>query len=110
MKALPLAVGALLVAGCETAPPPPDTLAFAQAACGGCHAVEAYDLSPEPAAPAFAEIANREGLTEATLATWLRDAHNYPEAMDFTLEGHHIEALVAHILALRRADYRPPIS
>lgn len=85
-------------------------VAFSQAACGGCHAVRSETLSPNPASPAFAEIANRSGLTQASLATWLRDAHNYPEDMDFDLDGAKADALAAYILSLREADYRAPIS
>lgn len=84
--------------------------AFTQAACGGCHAVERGALSPIPAAPAFADIANREGLTAATLAAWLRDAHNYPEDMEFDLQGSQVDVLVEHIMSLREAAYRAPIS
>jgi len=43
--------------------------AFAQAACGGCHAVKAGMLSANPASLGFAEIANKAGLTQASLAT-----------------------------------------
>ncbi|MCB2048203.1 MAG: hypothetical protein KDE32_08240 [Novosphingobium sp.] len=85
-------------------------LAFAQAACGGCHAVEAGSLSPNPASPAFADIANRSGLTQQTLATWLRDAHNYPEDMDFDLYDKQVDALSEYILTLRDPNYRAPIS
>lgn len=91
-------------------PPDPPIAAFAQAACGGCHAVRPDSLSPNPASPAFAEIANRPGLTEASMATWLRDAHNYPEDMDFELDGKQVDALAAYILSLRVPDYRAPIS
>jgi mono/diheme cytochrome c family protein len=91
-------------------PAEPGIAAFAQAACGGCHAVKAGALSPNPASPGFAEIANRAGLTQGSLGTWLRDAHNYPEDMDFDLDPAQVEALVAYILSLREADYRAPIS
>lgn len=84
-------------------------LAFAQAACGDCHGLARNELSPNPAAPAFSEIANRDGLTTITLSTWLRDAHNYPEAMDFDLTEARAEALTAYILTLRDPAYRPPI-
>lgn len=80
-------------------------LAFVQAACGGCHAVEAPGTSPNPASPPFADIANREGLTRETLVTWLTDAHNYPEDMDFDLDPPQVEQIADHILTLRRAGY-----
>ena len=82
----------LLAAACQAAPTAPAQIssapapAFIEAACAGCHAVEPPFESPNPYAPDFEAIANREGLTDATLSSWLRDAHNYPEIMDFDLE------------------------
>lgn len=84
------------------------TLAFAQGACADCHAVEPPALSPNPQAPAFADIANRPGLTVDTLSTWLRDAHNYPEDMDFDLNSARVNELTDYILTLRDENYRPP--
>ncbi|MEM8725143.1 MAG: hypothetical protein AAGE86_06450 [Pseudomonadota bacterium] len=121
----PAAVAALLalsLTGCqaysrsakaESAPPPPteaqqnEALTFSQAACGGCHSVEYPDLSPNPNAPTFASIANREGLTQDTLASWLADAHNYPEVMDFDLNADQVEVIAQHMLTLRSEDYVP---
>lgn len=93
-----------------SAPPPIEArpLAFAQGACGGCHAVEADTYSPQPLAPEWAAIVNRPGVTEDTLKSWLTDAHNYPEEMDFDLDPPQVEALVRYMMTLRRADYRPP--
>lgn len=81
-------------------------LAFVQAACGGCHAVEGQDLSPNPASPPFADIANREGLSKETLVSWLTDAHNYPEVMDFDLDPPQVEGIAEYILTLRSDNYR----
>ena len=83
--------------------------AFVQSSCGSCHAVERYGSSPHPNAPAFADIANREGLTADTLSAWLRDAHNYPEEMNFYLDPSNVERLTAYLLTLRDPSYRPPI-
>lgn len=112
---LPLAALAMLASGCQTAAPQiagPQTAAakppaFVEAACGGCHAVEPPFRSPNPESPSFAAIANRTGLTEATLASWLTDAHNYPEQMDFTLTPAQAQAIADYMVTLRRADYRP---
>lgn len=87
---------------------PDNVLDFAQAACGGCHAVEQPFLSPNPQAPAFADIANRKGLSAETLSTWLQDAHNYPEDMDFDLDDPRASDLTAYILTLRDVHYQPP--
>jgi cytochrome c553 len=91
----------------NAAAPDHDTLAFVQAACGGCHAVEKGYLSPNPQAPRWVDIANREGLSEETLASWLYDAHNYPEMMDFDLDRSRADEIADHMLKLRSEDYRP---
>ena len=113
---------ALALAACQTAAPadgPPmvgkstspsyDTRApaFVEAACGGCHAVEPPFLSPNPRSPSFAAIANRNGLSEKSLADWLEDAHNYPEMMDFTLTRPQIDQIAAYMVTLRKAGYVP---
>ncbi|MFC3102051.1 c-type cytochrome [Altererythrobacter lauratis] len=92
----------------SAAPPHRDVLAFAQAACGGCHAVEADAISPVAEAPEWPRIVNTAGLTRDSLRTWLVDAHNYPEEMDFTLDPPQVDDLVDYMLTLQRADYRPP--
>lgn len=98
---------AFALTGCQTtgAEPPArfsmTDIAFAQASCGGCHAVEEPGLSPNPESPTFAEIASRSGVTARTLSTYLRDAHNYPEAMDFELSRQQADALAEYMLTLR---------
>lgn len=81
--------------------------AFIEAACGGCHSVEPQYQSPNPAAPTFEAIANRDGLTADTLGAWLKDAHNYPEFMDFDLEEEQAEDIAAYMVTLRSDDYTP---
>ena len=105
---------AVSLGACQTGGSAPETAlskshppAFVEAACGGCHAVEPPFLSPNPQAPSFEAIANRKGLTEDTLASWLSDAHNYPEDMDFDLEPGHVEQIAAYMVTLRREDYKP---
>lgn len=84
--------------------------ALAQAACGGCHGVEQFGLSANPAAPEFPTIVNRPSLTRASLRDWLVDAHNYPEEMDFYLEGDEVDELVGYMLTLQSDNYRLPPS
>ncbi len=109
-RALLVPLALLGLAACQTAAPqttaakPP---AFVEAACGGCHAVEPPFLSPNPEAPSFAAIANRTGLSEETLASWLTDAHNYPEQMDFDLTGEQAQQIADYMITLRRKDYVP---
>ncbi|MGB3796578.1 MAG: c-type cytochrome [Alteraurantiacibacter sp.] len=105
----------LVISACQTAQPQtvamkadPQDHALAQAACGSCHSVEAYGLSPNANAPEWPAIANRRGLTRETLTVWLIDAHNYPADMDFYLEDDEVGQLVDYMLTLRREDYHPP--
>jgi cytochrome c553 len=86
-----------------------DKYASAQAACGGCHAIEANGTSPNPDAPPFHRIVNQEGLEAETLTSWLLEAHNYPEEMEFTLSPGEVDELVAYMLTLRDTNYRPSI-
>ena len=96
-------------AGNTAAAQPHRSLAFAKAACGGCHAVERQSVSPNPNAPPFAAIVNQEGVTANTLSSWLRNAHNYPSEMKFNLEGRRVDDLVEYMLTLRDPNYRPAI-
>ncbi len=80
-------------------------LRFAQAHCAGCHAVERNQISPNPEAPPWENVVNKEGLTPETLTWWLRHSHNFPEIMNFEIEDAQVDALVAYMLTLR--DPRP---
>lgn len=90
----------------QPAAAPMKPLAFVQAACGGCHAVEATGLSPNPQAPRWVDIANQHGLDRETLANWLADAHNYPEVMDFDLDPDQVQMIADYMITLRSPDYR----
>lgn len=83
--------------------------AFAKTNCTGCHAITATATSANPEAPHFQAIANTPGLTRETLRTFLRDSHNYPAAMNFTVEPGEVDDLTAYVLTLRKADYKPEI-
>lgn len=121
LVAILLAAGA---AACQTYPATPASVAsapqpsgddagrlhtFAQAACGGCHAIERSELSPNPKSPPFEDIANRRELSADTLASWLRNAHNYPEEMDFDLDPAQADDLAAYIVTLKHDGYKPGI-
>lgn len=106
-----------MVGGCQTASQPQVVAtksaqtsppAFVEAACGGCHAVEPPFLSPNPQAPSFEAVANRPGVTKATVRAWLVNAHNYPEVMDFDLNRDHVDEVATYMIKLRRTDYVPP--
>lgn len=110
------AAAGLLLASCQSAYPdapsvaaasPAPAPAFVEAACGGCHAVEPPFLSPNARAPDFEAIANRPGVSTSTIKSWLRNAHNYPEVMDFDLDKEHIDEVADYMITLRRRDYVP---
>ncbi len=111
-RTITLALFAASLAACQTVAPAsqqtvaPDPPAFVEAACGGCHAVQPPFLSPNPVSPGFDAIANREGLTDETLAAWLTDAHNYPDVMDFDLSPEQAQEIADYMITLRREDYR----
>jgi mono/diheme cytochrome c family protein len=98
------------------AAPPPSTLtsaerglAFAQARCSGCHEITATGISPNPASPPFAAVVNKPGITRDTLRQFLRDSHNFPDAMNFRVEPEQIDDLADYMLTLQTPDYHPPI-
>lgn len=82
---------------------------LAETRCAVCHAVTADGASPNPESPGFEDIANREGLTSATLRQYLRDAHNYPAAMQFKIDRNQVRDLSAYIVTLKRSGYKPAI-
>ena len=84
--------------------------AFAQSHCSSCHAIgNANDISPNPASPPFARVINTAGLTPGTLNSWLKNSHNFPEMMNFSIDDAHIDDLAAYMLTLRDPNYRPPV-
>ena len=84
-------------------------LAFAQQRCAACHGVTANAASPNPESPAFEDIANTPGLTRSTLRTYLRDSHNFPDAMNFRVPQRRINDLADYMVTLQRPDYHPAI-
>lgn len=112
--ALPLAACQSVPSGPPATPAPPVTAAaspgqaLAQSTCGGCHAIGRSGRSSASTAPTFMAIVNQDGLTEETLSTWLRGAHNYPSEMDLYLNDGQVDQLVAYMLTLRDPNYRRP--
>lgn len=82
-------------------------LVFAEQRCAVCHAVRPDSTSPNPEAPSFDTIANRPGVSRATLRRFLRDSHNFPEVMNFRVDARRIRELADHIVTLQRPGYRP---
>lgn len=114
LKFLHLLCLPLFLTACQKLPPPAPALstaasegqAFAQASCGGCHAVGRSGTSPNPNAPPFHVVVNHEGVTAETLSFWLSGAHNYPREMDFYLRRPEVDKLVAYMITLRDPNYR----
>lgn len=114
-----LALAALSLSACQTPAATEATPALtgkaaegkrlADALCSSCHAVAPGELSPNPQSPTFPHIANMSGLSEDTLADFLRDSHNFPERMNFEVVPEDAEALAAYMITLRTGDYKPPI-
>ncbi len=103
----------LALAACETtgeAPYAPDAsmgMLIARDSCAACHQTGLNGDSPNEDATPFHEVASRPGMTEESLAAWLRDGHNYPAEMNLRLEPHQVDSLVAYMLRLRSGQ---PIS
>ena len=106
LVALP-ATGAASRATRHLPPSPQRGLMFVQQHCAACHAVGPNASSPNPESPPFEDVANKPGLTVATLRQFLSDSHNYPQAMNFTVERARIRDIAAYMLTLRKPNYRP---
>lgn len=73
--------------------------AYAMQNCAACHAVEAYqEVSPNPAAPAFAEAARMPGMNRRALAVWLNTSH--PTMPNLILAPDQVDDLSAYIATL----------
>ena len=82
-------------------------LDFVQQHCAACHGVTADSVSPNPESPPFEDVANKPGLTMFTLRQFLSDSHNYPAAMNFTVERARIRDIAAYLVTLKKPNYRP---
>lgn len=99
----------LSLAACETvpageAPYEPSAsmgMIIANDNCQSCHETGRTGESSNSAAPPFREIVNRPGMTQEALAVWLKDGHDYPAEMGFTLEPHRVDSLVEYMMRLR---------
>lgn len=93
----PAAPGAVV----DAAGTPANGLAYAEQACGSCHAVGAGETwSPNPSAPPFEAIANTPGITRAALSAWLYSPHqNMP---DLIVEHDRVDDLAAYLETLKR--------
>ena len=125
MKAVGALAALVFLAGCEATPreiatietaqgdvflrdtPQYRGLKFARGRCADCHSVETADASPRPSAPSFVDVANERGGDRAALEAWLRQPHDFPDAMYFEIPAENITDLAAYMAALQSEDDAP---
>ena len=73
--------------------------AYAKQYCSKCHAIGETEISPEPKAPRFKDIANTPGMIAAVLDVWLRRPHVYMP--NVVVEADQIDNVIAYILSLK---------
>ena len=74
--------------------------ALARVVCAECHAVAArQDKSPNPKAPAFAQVASTAGMTELALRVWLQSSH--PTMPNLVLSAEERDNVIAYISSLK---------
>lgn len=69
--------------------------------CSQCHAVKPNQVSPNPKAPAFSEIAAQPSITEYTLRVFLQTEH--AKMPNFILKPDVTDDLVDYIISLKPA-------
>jgi cytochrome c len=74
--------------------------AYARQYCSKCHAIGDTQISPEPKAPRFKDIANTPGMTPVVLDVWLRTPHVYMP--NIVVEADQIDNVIAYILSLKK--------
>lgn len=104
MKHLLIAVAAALSLSSGALAQPPGDVAsgkkLARSVCAQCHAVGAAQLrSPDPMAPAFANVARWPGMTDRALRVWLQTSH--PTMPNFILNRRERDDVIAYILSLK---------
>ncbi len=75
--------------------------ALADASCAECHGVSPGEtISPNAAAPAFTELANRSDMSRTALAVLLRTPHK--SMPNFIVESGDVDDLSAYLRTLQR--------
>jgi cytochrome c len=74
--------------------------AYAKQYCSKCHAIGDTQISPEPKAPRFKDIANTR--TPVVLGVWLRTPHLYMP--NIVVEADQIDNVIAYILSLKKSQ------
>jgi mono/diheme cytochrome c family protein len=76
--------------------------AYAKQYCSKCHAIGDTQISPEPKAPRFKDIANTPGMIPAVLDVWLRRPHLYMP--NIVVEADQIDNVIAYIMSLKKSQ------
>jgi mono/diheme cytochrome c family protein len=74
--------------------------AYAKQYCAKCHAINRGEISPEPTAPPFIDVANTKGMTATALTVWLTTSH--PTMPNIVIDPHDMDKVVAFILSLKK--------
>lgn len=69
--------------------------------CSQCHAVKTNQVSPNPKAPPFSEVAAQPSITEYTLRVFLQTEHT--KMPNFILKPDVTDDLVDYIISLKPA-------
>ncbi len=94
------AVFAPLAANAETLGNAAEGERYAKAHCAECHTVDnSGEISPDFAAPRFADVANTPGMTERAIAVWLQTSH--PTMPDLMIPESVRDDLIAYIMGLK---------
>ena len=103
-------LGAIVLAGavaaCQTAKPSRGPWFAQDYTCAHCHGVERGSASPDPEAPTFAAIVNREGVTADTLTASFSHAHARIDPDIMVIPQPMMDELVAYMLSLQDPKYR----
>ena len=79
---------------------PHQGLTYAKEVCAECHAVDVGDeLSPNPDAPIFEDVANTPGMNARALVVWLQSPH--PTMPNLMIPAEDTDNVVAYITSLR---------
>ena len=103
-----LALSALAAAPLQAQPAgdPAHGLALSRQVCSECHATQVEQLrSPNPKAPAFAELATTPGMTTTALSVALTTPHAGMPMFRLTAEQR--TDIIAYILSLRQSGATP---
>lgn len=72
---------------------------YAHATCAPCHAIS-REMTPNPRATRFRDIANTPGMTPTAIMVWLQSAH-HPTMPNIVIRGQELRNLTAYILSLK---------